>query len=77
VRQEIEVRVYQVSALNAEGALVNFATTDVAVLAIARLQEARARHLRAWVTDETGNDVRVPDLIARADAERADWERHD
>ena len=69
------MRVYQVKALNAEGSLVDFATTDVAVLAIARLQEARARHIRAWVTDETGGDVRVPDLIALADAEQANGDR--
>jgi hypothetical protein len=77
VLQEFEVRVYQVNALNAEGALVDVATTDVAVLAIARLQEARVRHLRAWVTDETGRDVHVPDLIARAEAERANWNNDD
>ena len=64
------MRVYQVSALDAEGAMVNFATTDLAVLAIARLQEARARHLRAWVSDETGADISIPDLIVRADEER-------
>ena len=64
------MRVYQVSALNEEGAEVVFATTDTATLAILRLQEARARHLRAWVSDETGNDISIPDLIARADEER-------
>ena len=64
------MRVYQVSALNDEGAVVVFATTDTASLAIIRLQEARARHLRAWVSDETGNDISIPDLIARADEER-------
>jgi hypothetical protein len=64
------VRVFQVSGLNAEGAAVVFATTDTAALAIARLQEARARYLRAWVSDETGVDLSVPDLIARAAEER-------
>ena len=47
-----------------------FATTDTAALAITRLQEARVRYLRAWVSDETGDNVSVPDLIARATAER-------
>jgi hypothetical protein len=64
------VRVYQVSGLNSKGAVVAFATTDTAALAITRLQEARGRYLRAWVSDETGDNVSVPDLIARATAER-------
>lgn len=64
------VRVYQVSGLNSKGAVVAFATTDTAALAITRLQEARVRYLRAWVSDETGDNVSVPDLIARATAER-------
>ena len=64
------MRAFQVSGLNAEGAAVVFATTDTATLAIARLQEARARYLRAWVSDETGVDLSVPDLIARAAQER-------
>ena len=69
------MRVYQIGGLDAEGAEVAFATTDTAVLAIGRLQEARARYLRAWVTDETGVDISVPDLIARAASERANAER--
>ena len=69
------MRVYQIGGLDAEGAEVAFATTDTAVLAIGRLQEARARFLRAWVTDETGVDISVPDLIARAASERANAER--
>lgn len=64
------MRVYQVSGLNSKGAVVAFATTDTAALAITRLQEARVRYLRAWVSDETGDNVSVPDLIARATAER-------
>ena len=69
------MRVYQIGGLDAKGAEVAFATTDTAVLAIGRLQEARARYLRAWVTDETGVDISVPDLIARAASERANAER--
>ena len=69
------MRVYQIGGLDVEGAEVAFATTDTAVLAIGRLQEARARYLRAWVTDETGVDISVPDLIARAASERANAER--
>ena len=64
------MRVYQVSGLDRAGAAVVFATTDTASLAIMRLQEARVRYLRAWVSDETGLDVSVPDLIARAKEER-------
>lgn len=64
------MRIYQVSGLNSEGAAVVFATTDTASLAITRLQEARVRYLGAWVIDETGFDVSVPDLIARAKDER-------
>ena len=65
------MRVYQIGGLDARGATVAFATTDTAVMAIARLQEARARYLRAWVSDETGVDIRIPDLIALAADERA------
>ena len=65
------MRVYQIGGLDAQGSMVVFATTDTAALAIMRLQEARARFLRAWVSDETGADVGVPDLIARAADERA------
>jgi tRNA G26 N,N-dimethylase Trm1 len=64
------VRAYQVSGLNSEGAVVVFTTTDTAGLAITRLQEARVRYLRAWVSDETGIDLAVPDLLARAEEER-------
>ena len=64
------MRVYQVSGLDRAGEAVVFATTDTAGLAIARLQEARVRYLRAWVSDETGVDLKVPDLIARAREER-------
>ena len=65
------MRVYQVGGLDAQGAMVAFATADTAVMALARLQEARGRFLRAWVSDETGSDIRIPDLIARAAHERA------
>ena len=65
------MRVYQVSGLSSDGVAVVFATTDMASLAITRLQEARVRYLRAWVSDETGIDVSVPDLIARAGKERS------
>ena len=68
------MRVYQIGGLDAQGAMVAFATTDTAVMAIARLQEARARYLRAWVSDETGVDIRIPDLIALAADERANSE---
>jgi hypothetical protein len=50
---------------------VVFATTDTASLAITRLQEARVRYLRAWVSDETGDALSVPDLIGRAKEERS------
>ena len=60
------MKAFQVSGLDAAGAAVVFATTDTAALALTRLQEARVRYLRAWVSDETGHDLRVPDLIARA-----------
>ena len=64
------MKVFQVSGINAEGLQVVFATTDTAAMAINRLQEARVRFLRAWVSDESGVDVRVPDLLARAAEER-------
>lgn len=66
------MKVYQVSGLDQHGASVVFATTDTAGLAIVRLQEARARYLRAWVSDGTGLDVSVPDFLARAAAERGE-----
>ena len=67
----IRVRVYQISGINAAGAVVDYSTTDNPALAINRLQEARVRYLRAWVSDETGVDVNVPSLIrlAAQDAE--------
>jgi hypothetical protein len=65
------MRAYEIGALDAQGAMVAFATTDTAVMAITRLQEARARFLRAWVSDETGVNISIPDLIARAADERA------
>ena len=73
------MRVYQVSGLDRVGAEVIFSTTDTAALAIGRLQEARTRYLRAWVSDESGTCVSVPDLIARAAEEhkRADEEQCD
>lgn len=66
------MRVYQISGIDAAGAVVDYSTTDNPSLAINRLQEARARYLRAWVSDETGAAVNVPSLIALAaqDAER-------
>ena len=65
------MRVYQISGIDAAGAVVGFSTTDNPAMAINRLQEARARYLRAWVSDETGVDVNVPSLIklAAQDAE--------
>jgi hypothetical protein len=71
------VRVYQVSGLDANGVEVAFATTDTAALAIKRLQEARARYLRAWVSDETGSNVSVPLLLARAAEERSSEPKDD
>ena len=65
------MKVYQVSGVDAAGAEVAFATTDTAALALKRLQEARAKYLRAWVSDETGDNVTVPDLIIRAAQERS------
>lgn len=65
------MRVYQVSGPDTERGEVVFATTDTASLAITRLQEARVRYLRAWVSDETGDAVCVPDLIGRAKEERS------
>lgn len=64
------MKVYQVSGVDAAGAEVAFATTDTPALALKRLQEARAKYLRAWVSDETGDNVTVPDLIIRAAQER-------
>ena len=57
---------YQISGLDKAGRVVDYSTTDNAALAISRLQEARVRYLRAWVSDETGVDVNVPSLIKRA-----------
>jgi len=73
----ILVRVYQISGLDAAGAVVDYSTTDNPALAINRLQEARVRYLRAWVTDETGLDLNVPSLIklAAQDAEARKAER--
>lgn len=65
------MKVYQISGVDAAGAEVAFSTTDTAALALTRLQEARAKYLRAWVTDETGDNVSVPDLIIRAAQERS------
>ena len=65
------MRVYEIGGLDAHGAMVAFANTDTASLAITRLQEARVLFLRAWVSDETGVNISVPDLIARAADERA------
>ena len=70
------MKVYQISGIDAAGAVVDFSTTDNAALAINRLQEARVRYLRAWVSDETGVDVNVPSLIKRA-AQEAETRRTD
>jgi hypothetical protein len=70
------VKVYQISGIDAAGAVVDFSTADNAALAINRLQEARVRYLRAWVSDETGVDVNVPSLIKRA-AQEAETRRTD
>ena len=72
----IRVRVYQVSGIDAAGAVVDYSTTDNPALAINRLQEARVRYLRAWVTDETGVDLNVPNLIKLA-AQAAETRRAD
>ena len=71
------MRVYQVSGIDAAGAVVDYSTTDDPALAINRLQEARARYLRAWVSDETGVDLNVPSLIklAAQDAEKRKADR--
>ena len=60
------MRVYQISGIDAVGAVVDYSTTDNPALAINRLQEARVRYLRAWVSDETGVAVNVPTLIKLA-----------
>ena len=72
----IRVRVYQISGIDAAGAVVGFSTTDNPAMAINRLQEARARYLRAWVSDETGVDVNIPSLIKLA-AEETETRRTD
>jgi hypothetical protein len=63
------MRFFQVEA--AEGAEVFLiATTDTASEAVIKLTDALDRHARAWATDETGTDVSMEDLIARARQER-------
>ena len=70
------MKVYQISGIDAAGAVVDFSIADNAALAINRLQEARVRYLRAWVSDETGVNVNVPSLIKRA-AQEAETRRTD
>lgn len=65
------MRVYQISGIDAAGVVVDYSTTDNAGLAISRLQEARVRYLRAWVTDERGADINVPSLMKIAADETA------
>ena len=65
------MKVYQISGVDSAGAEVAFSATDTASLALKRLQEARTKYLRAWVSDENGDNVSVPDLIIRAAKEHS------
>lgn len=56
---------YQVEASDGAESFV-IATTDRASEAIKKFADALERHRRAWVTDETGLDVSMEDLVALA-----------
>jgi hypothetical protein len=65
------MRFFQVEAADGEGAFL-IATTDTASEAVKKLTDALDRHKRAWASDETGADVSMDDLVARARQERGD-----
>lgn len=62
------MRKYEIRAVNG-GEVVNIATADTASEALIKVIDARAQYRRAWVKDETGRDVSLSELSARADDE--------
>lgn len=51
------------------GVVVDFATVSAAKLAIIKFLDAREQYGRAWVSDESGKDLDIDELIRRAQAE--------
>ena len=60
---------YQISAAGDDGVKV-LATTDTATEALQKFKSALEDYRRAWVTDETGADVQIEELMVRAFGEQ-------
>ena len=56
---------YQVSAVGDDGVTM-LATTDTATQALEKFKAAIKDYRRAWVTDDTGADVSMKELIVSA-----------
>ena len=63
------MRFFQIEAVDSDDAFL-IATTDTASEAVEKLTDALNRHTRAWASDETGAEVSLDDLTARAHEER-------
>jgi hypothetical protein len=59
---------YEVKGVN-DGEIVVVATVDTATDALTKCSDAEQVYRRVWVTDETGKDVSVEQLLARSEEE--------
>jgi hypothetical protein len=64
------VRVYRINAVGKERRPVVLGTVVSASEALVHLNHALSEYSRAWVTDEQGMDVSLPDLKRTAEKER-------
>jgi hypothetical protein len=64
--------VYEVRAVDETGQVVSIATTDKASDALTKIRDSVASYRRIWVQDETGGDMSIQRLLARADEEGTD-----
>jgi hypothetical protein len=62
------VQVYLVKAA-ANGDIVDIATADSAKLAMIRYLDAVDQYDRAWVSDDSGKDILIDDLVRLAQQE--------
>lgn len=60
---------YDVKGVAGLSTVVVIASTDTATAALIKYRDAITQYRRVWVTDETGFDIGVVELLARFEAE--------
>jgi len=66
----LRVRVYRINAVGKDAKAVVLGTADTATQALKHLRDALGDYPRAWVTDESDDDVSLAELIGIAEEEQ-------